>query len=77
MTKDKEALVVLEEVAQYIKEAAEEVDASTEYDEGRLVGYHEALSMLFAQCKAMGITGEDIGLAGFDPDTLIGLKKTT
>jgi hypothetical protein len=76
MEKNKEAIVVLEEVAQYLKETAEGVDASTAYGEGRLIGYYEALSVIFSQCRVMGITGEDIGLAGFDPDTLIGLRKT-
>lgn len=71
MSKATDALVVLEEVAASLKESAEDVSPSSAFEEGRLMGYYEALSTLLTQCAAAGIEPEDIGLAGFQPERLL------
>lgn len=68
MSMNKDALVVLEEVAMSLKESAEQIEQSDQFEEGRLLGYYEALSTLLSQCKVAGIDPDEIGLTGFIPD---------
>ena len=75
MSKQAEALVALEEVAASLKESAEQIGVVTSFDEGRLMGYYEALSTLLSQCKTFGIEPGDIGLAGFRPESLLKPRK--
>lgn len=71
-----DAMVALEEVAQSLKESAESMSVVSTYDEGRLVGYYEALSTLLSQCASFGIEPDDIGLAGFKVDSLLkGIRR--
>ncbi|MDD5037122.1 MAG: hypothetical protein PHE55_20540 [Methylococcaceae bacterium] len=74
MNKQIDAMVVLEEVAMSLKDSAEQVESNSAFDEGRLMGYYEALSTLLSQCAAAGIESGDIGLSGFTPEDL--LKKS-
>lgn len=75
MSKHADALVVLEEVAVSLKESAEQVQRGDAFEEGRLLGYYEALSTLLSQCAVADITPEDIGLAGFTPENLLKMNK--
>jgi hypothetical protein len=54
MSKQTDALTVLEEVAVSLKESAEQIEAKTDFDNGRLLGYYEALSTLSSQCSVAG-----------------------
>ncbi len=72
MSKQQDALLVLEETAQSLRAAALAVDASSAYDEGRLMGYYEALSTLLSQCATLDITAADLHLgADFSPESLL------
>lgn len=75
MTKSFDALVVLEEVATSLRESAEQIEPSSAYDDGRLMGYYEALSTLISQCQIADIDLDEIGLAGFKVDSLLGRGK--
>ncbi len=60
-----DVIAVLEEVAQSLKESAEETQAQAGGDafaDGRLMGYYEALSTLVSQCEVAGISTADLGL---------------
>ena len=63
---NKDAVIaVLEEVAQSLKESAEETQAQASgdaFEDGRLTGYYEALSTLVSQCEIAGISTTDLGL---------------
>ncbi len=74
MGKQNDAMVVLEEVALSLKESAEHVNVNSSFEEGRLVGYYEALSTLISQSNIAGIGLDDIGLADFNVESL--LSKT-
>ncbi len=72
MSKQQDALLVLEETAQSLRAAALALDASSAYDEGRLMGYYEALSTLLSQCAVLDITPADLHLgADFRPESLL------
>jgi len=72
MSKQQDALLVLEETAQSLKDAAMALNASSAYDEGRLMGYYEALSTLLSQCAMLDITPADLHLgADFRPESLL------
>jgi len=75
MSKQADALVVLEEVATSLKESAEQVDDESSFDEGRLMGYYEAISILLSQCSIASIEPADIGLAEFKPEDLLNRSK--
>jgi hypothetical protein len=75
MLKNRDALVVLEEVAASLKESAEQITTSSEFDTGRRMAYYEAISTLLAQCEVAGISQSEIGLDGFIPESLLGDKK--
>ena len=70
MSKQTDALTVLEEVAVSLKESAEQIEAKTDFDKGRLLGYYEALSTLSSQCSVAGIALGEVGLADFSPEQL-------
>lgn len=70
MSKNTDALTVLEEVAASLRESAEQIEVKTDFDHGRLLGYYEALSTLSSQCAVAGIALEEVGLAGFSPEQL-------
>ena len=74
MSKTADALIVLEELAVSLKESAENITSSAAFEEGRLMGYYEALSTLISQCQIAGIGLDEIGLAGFSEEDL--LKKS-
>lgn len=72
MSKQQDAVLALEETAQSLKAAALAVEALCAYDEGRLMGYYEALSMLLSQCAVQDITPADLHLgADFRPESLL------
>lgn len=75
MSKQIDALVVLEEVATSLKESAEQVDTKPSFDEGRLMGYYEAISTLLSQCSIAGIEPADIGMAEFQPEDWLNKSK--
>ncbi|CAK0762424.1 conserved hypothetical protein [Gammaproteobacteria bacterium] len=69
--KDREAMVVLEETAASLRESAESIHLRSSFEEGRLLGYYEALSTIISQCDILGITKNDIGLTDFTPESLL------
>jgi len=72
MSKQQSAMVVLEETAQSLKASAAAVNAASAYDEGRLMGYYEALSTLLSQCAVQDITPADLHLGDdFRPESLL------
>lgn len=75
MGKKLDALVALEETASSLKESAEQISVTSSFDEGRLMGYYEALSTLLSQCRAFGIEPGEIGMAGFNPEVLLKPRK--
>jgi hypothetical protein len=76
MIMQKDALVVLEEVAQSLKASAEAVEGGSDYDLGRLMGYYEALSTLLSQCAVAGIGPDALHLdAEFRPEAVLGARK--
>lgn len=75
MSKPTDALTVLEEVAASLRASAEQIEVKTEFDNGRLLGYYEALSTLSSQCAVAGIALDDVGLAGFSPEQLFKKDK--
>jgi len=75
MSKHLEAMAVLEEVAVSLKESAERVCCDSPYEEGRLMGYYEALSTLLSQCQSVGIQPSEIGLAMLKPEDLLRPRK--
>ena len=38
------------------------------FDRGRLMAFHEVVSLMQSQAAAFGITREEIGLAGIEPE---------
>jgi hypothetical protein len=75
MSKQQDALVVLEEVAQSLKDSAEAVSGGSDYEQGRLMGYYEALSTLLSQCEIAGIAPVDLHLgAEFKPESLLATR---
>jgi hypothetical protein len=60
----------LKALAQDAKEAKESSVEQGDrlYQTGHLMGLHEAVSLMLQQAKAFGISAEDVGLAGIDPD---------
>ena len=76
MSKQQDALVILEEVAQSLKGSAEAVSDGSDYEQGRLMGYYEALSTLLSQCAVMGIAPADLHLGvEFKPESLLSTRK--
>ena len=76
MSKQQDALAVLEEVAQSLKDSAESVSDGSDYEQGRLMGYYEALSTLLSQCDVMGISTDDLHLGkDFRPESLLSTRK--
>lgn len=75
MLKNRDALVVLEEVANSLKESAEQINSPSEFDSGRRMAYYEAISTLLSQCAVAGISPSDIGLDGFVPESILGDNK--
>ena len=76
MSKQQDAMAVLEEVAQSLKDSAEAVSNGSDYEQGRLMGYYEALSTLLSQCDAMGIGADDLHLGkDFRPEALLSTRK--
>jgi hypothetical protein len=69
--KKTKALAVLEEVAASLRESAETASVNSSFDEGRLIGYYEALSTLVSQCDIAGIGLSEIGLSGFTPESIL------
>jgi hypothetical protein len=69
--KNENALVVLEEVAVSLREAAENSEVTSTFDEGRMMGYYEALSTLLSQCAVAGIAQKDIGMDGFVAESIL------
>lgn len=69
--KDREAMVVLEETAVSLRESAESIHPQSSFEEGRLLGYYEALSTIMNQCNIIGIEKNEIGLIDFNPEALL------
>ena len=75
MSKQTDALVVLEEVAASLRESAEAIEDGNDYNRGMRMGYYEALSTLLAQCAMAGISADAIGLAGFKAESVLSPTK--
>ena len=73
--KNSDALTVLEEVALALKDAALEIDGSSDFDRGRAVAYYEALSAILSHCAVAGIDVAEIGLGGFVAESVLRCVK--
>ena len=66
----------LTDLGQLLKEQALEAKRSKDsaqnderaFELGRLMGYHEVISLMQQQATAFGIALEDVNLAGIDPE---------
>lgn len=76
MSQRDDALIALEEIALSLRESAEQAEIKDSYDEGRLMGYYEALSTLMAQCQAVDIDLSEIGLTDFKPESVLRSAKS-
>ncbi len=65
---------VLELTAEALRERAQTGPFVGPYDQGRLMGYYEALAEIVSQAQVMGIDLADIGLDGFAPESLLKSK---
>jgi len=66
------AMTALEETAQSLIAAAHAVGSASDYEQGRLMGYYEALSTLLNQCDVMGIAPTDLHLgADFSAEAVL------
>ena len=76
MSKQQDVLVILEETAQSLKASAELVSSDSSYEEGRLMGYYEALSTLLSQCAVFDIAPNDLHLGSdFRAESLLAPRK--
>lgn len=66
---------VLTMTAEALLERAREGTAQTPRDEGRLMGYYEALAEIVNQAQIVGIDLADIGLRDFRPESLLKPRK--
>ncbi|MBS3953640.1 MAG: hypothetical protein KGZ88_11890 [Methylomicrobium sp.] len=74
MIKNRETLVVIEEITASLIDSAEQIESDSEFDNGRRIAYYEAVSTILSQCKIAGIDLESIGLKkDFSPEII--LKK--
>ncbi len=55
---------VLRDSALEFKKKAE----SSDFERGRRMGYYEIISTIQQMAKAFGLSDEELGLKGFDPD---------
>lgn len=46
-------------------------ESSPEFYSGRLMAFHEIVSLMQQQAEAFGITLDEIGLAGIDPEKML------
>lgn len=66
---------VLELTAEALREQAQTVTSGSPYDQGRLMGYYEALAEIMNQAQVVGIDLTDIGLEDFRPESLLKSRK--
>jgi len=77
MNEPQGAMTALEETAQSLIAAAHAVGSASDYDQGRLMGYYEALSTLLNQCEVLGIAPADLHLgADFRAETMLAPKQS-
>ncbi len=72
---NEDAIVVIEEVAASLIDSANEIIGNSSFDEGRRVGYYEALSSIISQCEVMGVDLTKVGLKGFSPESILNKAK--
>jgi hypothetical protein len=61
---------LISEAARSAKRERDELNDSSrrDYAIGRLMGYHEVVSLMLQQARAFGIDADDLGLVGLDPE---------
>ncbi len=65
---------VLLAAVERLRTQATELAGANAYDEGRQMAYFEALQAILAAAETVGMTATDVGMAGFNPGELIGLR---
>jgi predicted HAD superfamily Cof-like phosphohydrolase len=73
-----EALVVLEEVLLAARQAAlkaKEKASDDSFAAGKVTAYYDVLTVALEQAELMGIDPAEFGMAGFDPDSLLGRNR--
>ena len=65
--------VVLDAVER-LRRDAETVKGSDRYDQGRQMAYYEILQRMLDSAETVGMTAEEVGMQGFDPGVLIGVR---
>jgi hypothetical protein len=65
--------VLLDSVERLRREAAS-VTGIDLYDQGRQMAYYEILQRILTDAETVGLTAAEVGLDGFDPGQLIGVK---
>ena len=71
-----EALVVLEEVLLAAHQAALKAKESDDsFAAGKVTAYYDVLTVALEQAELMGIDPAEFGMAGFDPDSLLGRNR--
>lgn len=53
---------------QALRAKADKAAKPDQYNIGRLMTFHEVISLMYAQCEAFGIPLADLGWANIDPD---------
>ncbi len=56
-----------------------EVDPASEaFDQGKVMAFYECITLMLHEAEIFGLSQDEIGLAGFDPDReLLGSKEDT
>ena len=67
---------MLQDSIEELIEKTSNVDTSTEYGRGMRMAYFQILDTLKNNAESFGIDPDSIGFKDFDPDSLIGFKKT-
>lgn len=58
-----------------LRRDAEAVKGTDRYDQGRQMAYYEILQRILNSAETAGLTAEEVGMQGFDPDSLLGPRK--
>lgn len=67
--------IVLDAVER-LRRDAEAVKGASSYDQGRQMAYYEILQRILRNAETVGLSADDVGLGGFDPGALIGMRAS-
>jgi hypothetical protein len=72
------ALVILEQVAQVARQAAEQArQTDTPFGRGLRTAYHDVLTVALEQAALLALDPAEFGLGGFDPESLFDRRDRT